>query len=152
MNPKKGATIAAALSRPQAARLTASSMTVKRPRRSQTSLVGSRTGERTPRPTLSYGQARTQLKQLVQSMLDWIVGANRPVSQPGKKPWPFGLVISLKGMKAASPLASASSKYVSRPCRHGLCSQLAQTFGSSATTWVGDVCDSTKLKLPSGQT
>src|SRR5690625_7602517 len=42
--------------------------------------------------------------------------------------------------------------YVSRPCRHGLCSQLRQMSWLTAVIWVGATVESAKLKLPSGQT
>src|SRR5690606_14541752 len=115
---------------------------------------------RTVRPTLSYGQALTQFRHSVQSMFEVMVGTNRPVSQPGKKPSPFGFTTSAAGTKPAFAPARGSAKpwggwgcgAVYRPCRQGLCSQRRQTSGSTAVICVGEALASVKLKLPSGHT
>src|SRR5690625_1320316 len=88
----------------------------------------------------------------VQSVLPVIVGTYSPVSHPGKNPLPFWLMISASGMNAARSPAVDSSTAVSRPYRHGLCTQERHTSGSTATICVGETLAKEKLKFPSGHT
>src|SRR5690606_41751820 len=81
--------------------------------------------------TLSYGHALTQFRHRVQSMFEVMVGTNRSVSQPGKRPSPFGFTIRSSGMKAVSAPATAALPEC-RPCRHGFSTQLRHTSGSTA--------------------
>src|SRR5690606_40219982 len=84
--------------------------TARRPRRAHGDMRSSQPGARTVRPTLSYGQALTQFRHSVQSMFEVMVGTNRPVSQPGKKPSPFGFTTSAAGTKPAFEIGRGSAK------------------------------------------
>src|SRR5271168_3184834 len=113
------------------------------------SIISSDAGMRLLTPIFSWGQACTQSRQKVQSMLPTLRGRYSASSQPRCKiTRPDALVPAEFVERARSVLAGTSR----RPRMQSLVAQRSQTAGSRTCTSRGERVEAIKLNCPMGQT